>query len=109
MSLYFQASTTRLWAPVGETPTVRVSGQREHVHFYGAINLRTGHELALPVLELNSLSTRTFLSDLLLAYPEQPLLLLWDRATWHRGAAVKGLLEAHPRLQTLFFPPASPH
>jgi hypothetical protein len=109
MSLYFQASTTRVWSPVGETPTVRVSGQREHVHFYGAINVRTGHELALPVAALDSHSTVTFLSDLLLAYPEQALLLLWDRATWHRGAAVNRLLEAHPRLQTLFFPPASPH
>jgi transposase len=109
MSLYFQASTTRVWSPVGETPTVRVSGQREHVHFYGAVNLRTGHELAVPALDLTSLGTLSFLNDLLLAYPEQPLLLLWDRATWHRGAAVKGLLEAHPRLQTLFFPPASPH
>lgn len=36
MSLYLQATTTRLWAPCGQTPIVRVSGQRDHVHFYGA-------------------------------------------------------------------------
>ena len=42
MSLYFQATLTRVWAPRGQTPVVYVSPQRDHIHFYGALELRTG-------------------------------------------------------------------
>jgi transposase len=108
MSLYFQATTTRLWALVGQTPVVRVSPQRDHVHFYGAVNLRTGHEFALPTPDMTSPTTAAFLRDLLVCYPTQPILLLWDRARWHKGAAVKQVMANHPRLETVFFPPASP-
>lgn len=109
MSLYFQATTTRVWAQVGQTPVVRVSPQRDHVHFYGAVNLRTGHELALPTPDMSGPTTATFLRDLLLCYSTQPILLLWDRAKWHKGAAVRQVLADNPRLETVFFPPASPH
>ncbi len=109
MSLYFQATTTRVWAEVGQTPVVRVSPQRDHVHFYGAVNLSTGHEFALPTAEMNGQITATFLRDLLLCYPTQPILLLWDRAKWHKGETLRQVLAEHPRLDTVFFPPASPH
>lgn len=108
MSLYVQATTTQMWAPRGQTPVVRVSGQREHVHFYGALNLCNGHEFALPCAEMTSRVTADFLRDLFACYPDQPILLLWDRATWHKGQPVIDVLAAHPRVETLFFPPASP-
>ena len=38
-SLYLQATTMRVWAPVGQTPSVRVDTQRDMVHFYGCLNL----------------------------------------------------------------------
>lgn len=44
----------------------------------------------------------------LAAYPEVPILLLWDRATWHRGPEITRLLEANPRLEIVWFPPGSP-
>lgn len=108
MSLYFQATTTRLWSVVGQTPVVRVTPQRDHTHFYGALNLRNGHEMSLTFSHQSSETTAVFLSHLLLCYPEQPILLLWDRASWHKGKAVQAVLRENPRLQTLFFPPASP-
>lgn len=94
---------------MGQTPVVRVSPQRDHVHFYGAVNLPTGHEFALPMPEMTSQTCALFLNDLLICYPEQPILLLWDRATWHKGEAVKQVLADNPRLDTVFFPPACPH
>jgi transposase len=109
MSLYFQATTTRIWSPIGQTPQVWVSPQRDHVHYYGALNLRTGHEVALPLPEQTGETTAHFLRHLLVCYPTQPLLLLWDRARWHKGAAVERLLSENPRLQTVFFPPACPN
>jgi hypothetical protein len=108
MRLSLQATTTHLWAPRGQTPVVRVSGQRDHVHCYGALNLCNGHEFALLRLEMTSIETATFLRDLFACYPEQPLLLLWNRATWHKGQPIKDVLAAHPQVETVFFPPASP-
>lgn len=108
MSLYLQATTTRLWAARGQTPVVRVSGQRDHVHLYGALNLCNGHEFALPRPDMTSVATADFLGDLFSCYPDQPILLLWDRASWHKGQPVRDLLAVYPRVETVFFPPASP-
>ena len=52
--------------------------------------------------------TAHFLLHLLDCYPSQPILLFWDRAPWHKGAAVQQVLAANPRLQTVHFPPACP-
>ncbi|MFN8530382.1 MAG: IS630 family transposase [Anaerolineae bacterium] len=98
MSLYSQATTTRVWSLKGETSLVWGSPQRDHTHFYGALNLRSGHEFALPSPEMSSQTTADFLRDLLVCYPTQPILLLWDRAHWHKGESVKALLAHNPRL-----------
>lgn len=57
---------------------------------------------------MNGTVSVLFLQKLLATYPDQPILLLWDRAKWHQGPALKAFLLAHPRLEILFFPPASP-
>jgi hypothetical protein len=102
MSLYFQATLTRVWAPVGQTPIVAVQPQRDHVHFYGALNLRDGRETALSSSATTSEMTANFLMILLMLYP-QPILLLLDRAPWH-CAEVSDLIAQTDRLQVLYFP-----
>jgi transposase len=110
MSLYFQATKTRVWAAVRQTPVVCVSHSAIMCISYGAVNLRTGHESALPTADMKGEITAAFLRDLLLCYyPTQPILLLWDRAKWHKGKAVRRVFADHPRLDTVFLPPASPH
>lgn len=106
MSLYFQATLTRVWSPVGQTPIVAVHPQRDHVHFYGALNLCDGREIALPASDTTSQMTTHFLMLLLMLYP-QPILLLLDRAPWHFGE-VNDLIEQTERLQAVFFPVACP-
>jgi len=106
MSLYFQATLTRVWAPVGQTPIVSVHPQRDYVYFYGALNLRDGREVALPAPEATAEMTANFVMILLMLYP-QPLLLLLDRASWHFGE-VTTLIEQTDRLQVIYFPPACP-
>lgn len=106
MSLYFQATLTRVWSPVGQTPIVHVSPQRDHIHFYGALNLCDGREIACRATETTSEMTANFLMILLLLYP-QPILLLLDRAPWHFGE-VSDLIEQTDRLQAIYFPPACP-
>jgi transposase len=36
-------------------------------------------------------------------------LILWDRAKWHKGEFVTNYLSELPHLQTMHFPPGSPH
>jgi hypothetical protein len=102
MSLYFQATLTHVWAPVGKTPMVAVHPQREHRHFYGAVNLRDGRETALSASETTSEMSANFLMLLLTLYP-QPMLLLLDRAPWHFGD-VTALIEQTDRLHVIYFP-----
>jgi transposase len=48
------------------------------------------------------------LQQILSAYPDKPIVLLWDRAPWHHGEAIRSVLAANPRLEILWFPAACP-
>jgi transposase len=107
-SLYLQATTMRVWHPCGQRPVIHVSPNRASTHYYGALNLQTGRETVMRSSVMNGATTVLFLLMLLATYPTQPILLLWDRAPWHRSKLVKTFLQAHPRLEILWLPPASP-
>lgn len=106
--LYLQATATAVWYPVGQTPVIRIVPGREKTCFYGTLNLRTGQEVAMQSPLMNSEVTSQHLTQILRTYPSVPILLLWDRAQWHRGPMVEQLLKDNPRLEVLFFPVASP-
>ena len=108
LSLYFQASLMRVWFAKGQTPVVRVSPQRDHQHFYAALNLNTGQELALSLPDLSARATLHFLEHMLSCLPTQPILLLMDRAPWHKARTVQDFIAQQPRLEVLYFPPACP-
>lgn len=107
-SIYLQATLRVVWAPRGETPVVKVAPGRDHLHFYGALNLHTGQEVVMRSPIMNGATSVLFLHKLIQAYPNQPILLLWDRAPWHRGPAIQAFLAAHPIVEIFYFPPASP-
>ncbi len=106
--MYLQATLMAVWNPVGETPVVRVDAGRSKVAFYGSLNLHTGEELVTRTTELNAGITAQHLQQALDHYPGKRIVLFWDRAPWHRGAALRELLAANPRLEIVKFPTASP-
>lgn len=108
MGLYFQATLTRVYAPLGQTPIVRVSPQRDNLHFYGALEVRTGREVAVTTLEQTSEVTADFMRLLLMLFSTQAILLLLGRAPWHFGPAIQQWLDENPRLELFYFPPACP-
>ena len=57
---------------------------------------------------MNAEVTAQHLNKLLQTYPDDPILLFWDRARWHRGPSVEQILRDNPRLEVVFFPVASP-
>ena len=107
-SLYLQATLKVVWHARGETPIVNLHPGRESMHFYGALNLRTGQETTLRTTLMNAEVSALFLLRLVETYPEHPILLLWDRAPWHRGPAIQQVLATHPRLEILYLPPGAP-
>lgn len=106
--MYLQATTRAVWAPRGQTPVVRVHPGRAMAHFYGALNLQTGQEIARRADVLNAAATAAYLKEILAAIPEKPILLLWDRGPCHSGPPIRELLAANPRMETLALPVASP-
>ena len=108
MSMYLQATTQNAWAPRGQTPTLRVDPSRIKTNFYGTLNLLTGQDLVLRAEKQNSETTAFYLNCVLETYPSVPILLFWDRAPWHRGAALERVRRANPRLEIISYPVASP-
>lgn len=108
LTLYFQATTSRVWAPRGRTPIVQVTPRRHCIHFYGALDLRTGRDIAVPAPAQSGDITAAFLCLLLMLFPTQPILLLLDRAGWHFGPAIREILADNPRLELVYLPPACP-
>ena len=99
----------RVWHACGQTPLVNCAPNRgDSTHFFGALNLLNGQVITMRSAVMNSATSALFLQKPLATYPERPLLLCWDRATWHRGQGVKRLLAEHPRREILDFPPGSP-
>jgi putative transposase len=107
-ALYLQATLQRVWAPVGQTPVIQADPGRKCTHFYGTLNLQTGEEIVLRSDVMNAQVSALHLQQLLVAYPGVPILLFWDRAPWHKGAPIRSVLAANPRLEVVWFPPASP-
>lgn len=107
-SLYLQATTMRAWAPRGQPPVVRADPGRAKTSFYGTLDLQTGRVVTTQVDTMNAAATAVHLEQILRMHPDVPILLLWDRAPWHRGAAIRDVLAAHPRLEIVLFPVAAP-
>jgi transposase len=57
---------------------------------------------------MNGETSALFLLKVLAAFADQPILLFWDKAPWHRGPAVQAVLDANPRLEIVYFPTAAP-
>ncbi len=107
MSVYLRCSLCRVWSPIGQTPSIRTTPQRDCLKFYGALNVESGQQLALSLPKMNGQNTIHFLQHILTCIPHVPILLLWDRATWHKGVA-RQFVQDHTRLDMHYFPPACP-
>jgi transposase len=106
--MYLQLTTMTVWAPRGQTPVVRAHPGREKVNFYGTLNLHTGQEMVMQSAVMNAEASTRHLEQVLDANPGKPVLVMWDRAPWHRRQPIRDVLAANPRLEILYFPVAAP-
>ena len=98
-----------VWASRGHTPLIKLDPSRKCTHFYGALNLLTGQEaVVMQAATMNAETSALFLQKILTAIPKGPVVLLWDKAPWHRGPEITQILADNPRLQLIRFPTAAP-
>lgn len=106
--VYLQADAMAVWAPKGQTPRIRLDPRKQAACFYGSLDLRTGKEVVTRSEWMNSQATIAHLEAILAAYPNQGILLFWDRAPWHTSAEVQAFLQRAWRIEVVFFPVGAP-
>lgn len=97
----------------GHTPVIYAPATREKVSVMAALSLSARLHLpqlyfrSYPNANVNAERSADFLKSLLRRIPGQ-LIVVWDNATFHRGAAVRELLTRTRRLTIEPLPPYAP-
>jgi transposase len=91
-------------------PATRYQDTHQRQRFIGAYNWSRDTVVVEPVEHVNSDSFIHFLDHLFThVYPEQPVVLVLDNASYHHTAAVQAAYSlVEPRVQVVFLPPYCP-
>jgi len=92
------------WCFPGFRPTVPCQHIREYRYAFGAIEPLTGDTFFMVLPYCNTVCMNVFLKELSDAFPDDMILLVCDRATWHRA----NTLELPHNIRLIFLPPATP-
>jgi transposase len=108
MSLSTQTTVQKIWLPQGEYPRIEVATKRDARSIYGFLNIKTGQETAFKTKWQNMHITYEVLEKLRETYPAQKLLLIWDKAPWHKGSKAQQFIKEDGNIEILDFPRAAP-
>jgi transposase len=104
--LTYDSTMRSIWAKKGSRPRILVTGSHKRICLFGALTQNHGH-LFRQYAKMNGYSFTAFLRQLKQRYG--CLILLIDRAPWHRSRIVKTFLDANrSRLHVLYFPANAP-
>jgi transposase len=103
----YHSGTT--WAPVGETPVVKVTGRRFSLNMISAVSPRGEFRFMLHEGTVTAAVFKRFLQRLLIG-ATRPIFLIVDGHPTHRAKLVKAFVESTKgQLKLFFLPPYSPH
>lgn len=108
MHLSSQTTVQKIWLPQGEFPQIKVTKKRESRSIYGFLNIKTGVEHAFKTKWQNMYITADILPKLRECYPTKKLLIVWDKAGWHKGREAQKVIQADGNIETIYFPSAAP-
>lgn len=80
-----QATMTRVWAEKGKPLEVKVKQGYESFYSYSAVSPNSGEPFSLFLPEVNTEMMNLYLEELSKEYFDNNLLLIMDRAGWHRS------------------------
>ncbi len=98
-----------MWMRRGQQVRVPTPGTNRKRTVFGALELATGRWLYQVAERKRAVDFLAFLEQLVLAYPDRPLLLVVDNASSHTAKLVEAWLTAHPQVQLLWLPTYSGH
>ena len=101
--------TGTTWAPVGETPVVKVTGRRFSLNMISAVSPRGEFRFMLHEGTVTAAVFKRFLQRLLVG-AKRPIFLIVDGHPTHKAKLVKSFVESTDgQLKLFFLPPYSPH
>jgi putative transposase len=92
------------WCFPGLRPLVPSHHIREYRYLYGAVEPLTGDSEFLIMPHSNTDCMNVFLAHLSKTYPEDKIVFVCDRASWHRAKT----LEIPSNILIIYLPPATP-
>ncbi len=92
------------WCKKGIRPSVPCHHIREYRYVYGAVEPLTGDSCFLILPYANTVCMNLFLKELSAYYPDDRIILVCDRASWHRSKD----LEVPDNIEFFFIPPSTP-
>jgi len=98
----------RTWAPIGQTPTVRVTGKRACICVMSAVSLDGRLFFSIPATKVNAEVFIRFLAALLAEYPRRKVFVIADQASPHTARSVHDFVGQQPRLRLFYLPSYSP-
>jgi transposase len=98
----------RMWMRLGQQVRIPTPFQNHDTCLYGALALDSGACVYAFHDKAKSENTIAYLEQLLAHYPDQPILLIWDQATFHTSQLVEAWLADQPRLTTMLLPKYAP-
>lgn len=96
-----------MWA-IWEAVASATPDHNEDICLYGVLELNSGETFHAYHDKGRSDYTIAYLKQLLDRYPQRPILLIWDQATYHTSGAVEEWLAEHPRITTMELPKYAP-
>lgn len=104
------------WGRTDKRIEIPLKNERQKQTYYGALDYRTKEFLLQPYETANSQNTQIFLDYLRSRRPKQKLVIIWDRASYHRSAEIQKYLTRinqdsepeHWPVTCLFFAPNAP-
>ncbi|MDD1778282.1 MAG: IS630 family transposase [Candidatus Helarchaeota archaeon] len=98
----------RTWAPKGKQPQVISASTRQHVGFFGVVNVKSGQLMTRESKVFNETNFMSFVRYLL-SQVKGRIYLVLDNARWHTSKELKSLMSKHRRkFVCVYLPPYSP-
>lgn len=83
------STAMKIWAEKGKPLEVRVKQGYENFYSYSAVSPNSGEPFSLFLPEVNTDMMNLYLEELSKEYSDYKLLLIMDRAGWHRSKSLK--------------------
>lgn len=114
--LYFQDESNielsaligKTWAPRGETPECKTTGNRGGVSALSSITKSGGLVFKLHTKRIASEEIIEFLKQMLNYHPKRHLVVVMDRATPHTSKKTRSFIDRQKRLHVFYLPKYSP-